>query len=108
MATQRRRSSYPSQEVPEEIIDETSNISEKEITEEVREDAIEEVTLELDPPAASLLPDIIPTEAPPPVPLKEAEKLGITSSAKQEPILQLKDPPKRHPRNTPKFSTKRG
>jgi hypothetical protein len=100
MASQRRRSSYPSQEVPEEIIDEISNISEKEV--------IEEVASEPEPPAASTLPDLVPTEAPPPVPLKEAAKLGITVPARQEPVLQLKEPPKRHPRNTPKFSTKRG
>jgi hypothetical protein len=108
MASPRRRSSYPSQEVPEEIIDEISNISEEEIVEEVPEEKIEEVATEPEPPVVLVLPDLVPTEAPPPVPLKEAAKLGITALAKQESILQLKEPPKRHPRNTPKFSTKRG
>ena len=100
MASPRRRSSYPSQETLEEVIDETSNISEKEV--------IEEVAPEPKLPAVLVLPDLVPTEAPPPVPLKEAEKTSITAPAKQEPVLQLKEPPKRHPRNIPKFSTKRG
>jgi hypothetical protein len=108
MASQRKRPSYPSQGPFEENHQETSDFFEKEITEEVPKAVIEETTPELEPPVALVLPDITPTEATPPVPFKEAVRLAIMTPSKQQPAPQLKEPPKRHPRNTPKFSAKRG
>jgi hypothetical protein len=101
MASSRRRTSYSSLTQAEEVIDELSNISEKEV-EVVEEIQDPETTQEF------LLPDIIPTEAPPPYSEKKiVEPIAVPTPAKEN-NLQLKAPPKRHPRNIPKFSSKKG
>jgi hypothetical protein len=102
MATPRRRPS--STGFSSESIDESSDNVIKEIVEvlEKTEEAEQpETKQEVQPPL-----EIIPTEAPPPVPLKEA--------AKPEAIVVTPPPVKqkvtvaRHPRNIPKFSKLRG
>ena len=102
MASPRRRTSYSSSTPSDEVIDELSNISEKEV------EVVEEETPDPEPLVEVLLPEITPTEAPPPY----EEKVII------EPIVEHHVPaqnnpqelkaPKRHPRNIPKFSPKRG
>jgi hypothetical protein len=101
MASARRRTSYSSSTQSEEVIDELSNISEKEV----------EVANEIqnpEPLVETLLPEITPTEAPPPY----VEKVVVEPTI-ERPVLTQTNPqeakaPKRHPRNIPKFSPKRG
>jgi hypothetical protein len=102
MATPRRRSSstgFSSESIDESsdiVIEETVKISEK--TEEAEQpEAKQEV---------QSLPEIIPTEAPPPMSLKEAAKQEVASEA--QPPTQQKTAVARHPRNIPKFSKVRG
>ena len=102
MATPRRRSS--STGFSSESIDESSDIVIEEIvkvSEEIQEAEQPEAKQEAQP-----LPEIIPTEAPPPMSLKEAAKQEVgleTQSPVQQQIAVS-----RHPRNIPKFSKVRG
>jgi hypothetical protein len=102
MATPRRRSS--STGFSSENIDESSNIVIEEIAKDSEE--AEKVEQPESKPEVQPLPEIIPTEAPPPMSLKEA--------AKQEVVLETQPPAQqqiavsRHPRNIPKFSKVRG
>jgi hypothetical protein len=101
MASSRRRTSYSSLTQAEEVIDELSNISEKEV--EVVEEIQDTETIK-----EFLLPDIIPTEAPPPYSEKKVVEPVLISAPAKEETPQPKAPPKRHPRNIPKFSSKKG
>jgi hypothetical protein len=102
MATPRRRSS--STGFSSESIDESSDIvieETVEVSEKIEEADQPEAKQEVQP-----LPEIIPTEAPPPMSIKEA--------ASQEVVLETQPPAQqqisasRHPRNIPKFSKVRG
>jgi hypothetical protein len=102
MATPRRRSS--STGFSSESIDESSDIAIEEIVE------VSEKTEEAEQPEAKQevqpLPEIIPTEAPPPMSLKEAAKQEVVPET--QPSTQQKTSAARHPRNIPKFSKVRG
>jgi hypothetical protein len=102
MATPRRRS--PSSGFPSESIDESSDI----LIEEIVKDS--EDTEEVEQPEAKKevepLPEIVPTEAPPPMSLKEAEKQEVVPET--QPPAQQQIAVSRHPRNIPKFSKVRG
>jgi hypothetical protein len=102
MATPRKRSS--STGFLSESIDESSNIVIEEIVEileETEKSEQPEVKQEYQP-----LPEIIPTEAPPPMSIKEAAKQEVVLDT--QPPVQQKVAASRHPRNTPKFSKLRG
>ncbi len=101
MASTRRRTSYSSPTQSEEVIDALSNISEKEV------EVVEEIQ-DPEPPVETLLPEIIPTEAPLPYVEKVIVKTLVEQSAPAQVILPDAKAPKRHPRNIPKFSPKRG
>jgi hypothetical protein len=98
MATSRRRSSstgFSSESIDESsdiVIEETVEVSEK--TEEVEQS---EAKQEVQP-----LPEIVPTEAPPPMSLKEAAREEIVLET--QPPAQQQIAISRHPRNIPKFS----
>jgi hypothetical protein len=102
MATPRRRSSstgFSSESIDESsdiVIEETVKISEKTEGEEQPE-----AKQEVQP-----LPEIIPTEAPPPMSIKEAAKQEVV--LEPQPPTQQKPAVARHPRNIPKFSKVRG
>ena len=102
MATPRRRSS--STGFSSESLDKTSDI----VIEENAKDP-EEVE-ELDQPVAKQetqpILEIVPTEAPPPFPLKEVAKPEV--AVVNQPPVQQKVAVARHPRNIPKFSKVRG
>jgi hypothetical protein len=82
------------------VIDEPSNISEKEVE-------TEEETVLIETQEPTLLQEITPTEAPPPF----VEKVVIQPSPQSDKVVLNNTPepkgPKRHPRNIPKFSFKR-
>lgn len=102
MATPRRRSS--STGFSSESIDESSDIVIEEIvkvSEEIQEAEQPEAKQEVQP-----LPEITPTEAPPPMSLKEAAKQEVTVETSTP--VQQKVAVSRHPRNIPKFSKVRG
>lgn len=98
MATPRRRSS--STGFSSESIDESSDIVIEEIVE------VSEKTEEVEQPEAKQevqpLPEIVPTEAPPPMSLKEAAREEIVLET--QPPAQQQIAISRHPRNIPKFS----
>jgi len=102
MATPRRRSS--STGFSSESIDKSSDIIVEEIVE------VSEKTEEVEQPEAKQevqpLPEIIPTEAPPPMSLKEAAKQEVVPET--QPSTQQKTSAARYPRNIPKFSKVRG
>jgi hypothetical protein len=102
MATPRRRSS--STGFSSESIDESSDIvieETVEVSKETEEAEQPEAKQEVQP-----LPEIIPTEAPPPMSLKEAAKQEVV--LEEQPPTQQKPAVVRHPRNIPKFSKVRG
>jgi len=105
MAPPRRRSS--SSGFSSESIDKPLDIVVEKIVEHLEE--VEEVK-EVEQPEvkqeAQLLPEIIPTEAPPPMSLKEAAKQEVV--AEVQPPIQQKIAVARPPRNIPKFSKVRG
>jgi len=102
MATPRRRSS--STEFSSDSINESSDILIEEIVEVLEE------TEKAEQPKAKQevqpLPEIIPTEAPPPMSLKEVAKQEVVLET--QPVVQQKVAVSRHPRNIPKFSKVRG
>jgi hypothetical protein len=101
MASSRRRTSYSSSTPSDEVIDELSNISEKEV-EVDREVQDTEDTVEV------ILPEITPTEAPAPY----VEKVIVELLVENNPLAKNRPKEtkalKRHPRNIPKFSPKKG
>lgn len=100
MASTRRSTSYSSPTQSEEVIDALSNISEKEV------EVVEEIQAPV-LPVEVLLPEIIPTEAPLPHVEKKVVEFVSATPSNQESAPPLAVPPKRHPRNIPKFSSKR-
>lgn len=76
--------------------------------EEFEEDlnTLEEVLAEVEKQETQILPEIVPTDAPPPVSIKEATQQEVVLTP--EAIVQQKVTPKRHPRNIPKFAKVRG
>ena len=102
MATPRRRSS--SAGFSSESIDKPSDIViEKpvKVSEKTEEAEQPEAKQEVQP-----LPEIIPTEAPSLMPLKEAAKQEV--ALETQPPVQQKPAVARHPRNIPKFSKVKG
>ena len=88
----------------------SSGFTEKPAEEEIVETTIESVVeVEKEPePAPFVEESIIPTALPEVQPAKETEPTVKTSSQPvpevKKPGQQLSPPPKRHPRNIPKFS----
>lgn len=122
MATSRRKTSgftAPKEEetvLVEEFLDESAKevfesiaiTEEKEEVEEVKEEEAPAPAPVAPPapapkPAAVLLPDIIPTEAPGP------RFVEPTPEPVAKPVAapKLNPPPKRHPRNVPRFSARK-
>ena len=102
MATPRRRpqaSGFTSQG-----IDESLDVSSEKLEENMN--TLERVFEEVEEQRTQVLPEIIPTEAPPPTSIKEAVQQEVVLAP--EANVQHKVGPKRHPRNIPKFSKVRG
>ena len=100
MAASRRRSSSGFQSESESIDELSKTFPKEEVVMEQEEEVIE---VKKEP---ELLPEIIPTEAPPPIALKEMVKEEIAPAP--QPTTSHQVPQKRHPRNIPKFSKARG
>ena len=102
MATPRRRST--STGFSSEKIDESSDTVTEKVVEnpgKIKEEEQPETKQE-----TQLLPEITPTEAPPPVSLKETAKQEVVVEV--QPPVEQKIAVARPPRNIPKFSKVRG
>ena len=102
MATPRRRS--PSSGFTPKNVEESSSISIEEFEKDLK--TLEEFSKEIEKQETQLLPEIVPTDAPPPMSIKEAARQEVVLAP--ETVVQQKVEPKRHPRNIPKFSKVRG
>ena len=102
MATPRRRPS--SSGFASQSIDESLSISIEELEEDMN--TLEEISKEVEKQEPQVLPEIVPTEAPPPMSIKEAAQQEVVLVP--EVTVQQKVGPKRHPRNIPKFAKVRG
>ena len=102
MATPRKRPS--SSGFSSNSIDKLLETAVEEIVEHLEE--VKEVEQPEIKQETQLLPEITPTEAPPPMSLKEAAKQEVVVDT--QPPAQLKVAVARPPRNIPKFSKVRG
>ena len=102
MATPRRRS--PVSGFSPQGTDESLVLSVEEFEEDLN--TLEEVLAEVEKQETHILPEIVPTDAPPPMPIKEAAQQEVVLTP--EATVQQKIEPKRHPRNIPKFAKVRG
>jgi hypothetical protein len=101
MAASRRRQSSGFQTESESIDELSKTFPEEEVVMEQEEEKVIEVKKE-----PELLPEITPTEAPPPISRKEMAKEEVVAVPQQTPVQPVS--PKRHPRNIPRFSKVRG